>query len=96
MKCIKLMADYQCYPIWNTSPGEYGDMSPRDLPISKELQDRILNWAAVYDGTLDPEYPPNSGFMSAELEGDFKQEGERLVAMLRDELGPDFSVTLQL
>lgn len=71
-------------------------MSPCDLPISKELRDRILNWAVVYDGTLDSDYPPNSGFKSSELEGDFKREGERLVKMLRDELGPDFSVTLKV
>ncbi|MDR6236878.1 hypothetical protein [Pseudomonas oryzihabitans] len=95
MKYIKLMADYQCYPIWNMSPGEYGDMAPCELPISKELQERLLKWAAIYDETLDVDYPPNSGFKSEELEREFKFEGERLVASLRDELGPGFFVSLK-
>jgi len=28
MKMIKLMPDYQCHPLWNVSPGEYGDIDP--------------------------------------------------------------------
>jgi hypothetical protein len=96
VKCIKLMADYQCYPIWNMSPGEYGDMAPCELPISKELQERLLKWAAIYDETLDVDYPPNSGFKSEELEREFKSEGERLVISLRGELGPEFSVSLKV
>ena len=96
MKCIKLMADYQCYPIWNMSLGEYGDMAPCELPISKELQERLLKWAAIYDETLDVDYPPSSGFKNEVLEREFKSEGERLVRSLRDELGPEYSVSLRL
>ncbi len=55
-----------------------------------------MKWAAIYDETLDVEYPPNSGFKSEELERDFKLEGERLVINLRDELGPGFSVSLKV
>lgn len=90
------MADYQCHPVWNMSPGEYGDMDPYELPISKELQERLLKWAAIYDETLDVDYPPNSGFKSEELEREFKLEGERLVISLRGELGPEFSVSLKV
>jgi hypothetical protein len=78
------------------SPDEYGDMDPCELPISKELQKRLLKWAAIYDETLDVDYPPNSGFKSEELEREFKLEGERLVISLRDELGPEFSVSLKV
>lgn len=90
------MADYQCYPIWNMSPGEYGDMAPCELPISKDLQESLLKWVAIYDEILDVEYPPNSGFKSEGLERDFKLEGERLVMDLRSELGPEFSVSLKI
>jgi hypothetical protein len=45
MKNIKLMADYQCHPLWNMSPGEYGDINPDDLPISQELKDQLNAWA---------------------------------------------------
>ncbi|MGX1173637.1 hypothetical protein [Pseudomonas sp. R151218B TE3479] len=96
MKYIKLMADYQCFPIWDMSPDEYGDIDPCELPISKELQVRILKWAAIYDETLDVDYPPNSGFKSEEAEHEFRREGERLAIMLREELGADFSVVLKV
>ncbi|SDU23561.1 hypothetical protein [Pseudomonas orientalis] len=96
MKKIKLMADYQCHPLWNMSPDEYGDIDPCDLPISKELQLRLSKWANMYDETLDADYPPNSGFKSEELEREFKREGERLAESLRSELGPAFSVSLKV
>lgn len=95
MKNIKLMADYQCHPLWNMSPGEYGDIAPCELPISKELQQGLSRWAAMYDETLDADYPPNSGFKSEALEHEFKREGERLAECLRRELGPDFSIFLK-
>lgn len=78
------------------SSDEYGDINPCKLPISKELQLRLLKWASIYDQTLDADYPPNSGFKIEELERDFKQEGERLVESLRAELGPEFSVVLKV
>lgn len=96
MKILKLMADYQCHPLWDMSPDEYGDIDPCGLPISKELQLRLSKWASTYDETLDIDYPPNSGFKSEELEREFKQEGERLAESLRNELGPDFSIFLKI
>lgn len=96
MRNIKLMADYQCYPLWDMSLDEYGDIAPCELPTSNELQLRLSKWAAVYDETLDADYPPNSGFKSEELEREFKREGERLAESLRSELGPDFSICLNV
>nr|WP_241197543.1 hypothetical protein [Pseudomonas capsici] len=78
------------------SPDEYGDIAPCELPISKELQLRLSKWAALYDESLDADYPPNSGFNSEELECEFKLEGERLAESLRCELGPDFSIFLKV
>ena len=95
MKNIKLMADYQCHPLWYMSPDEYRDIAPCELPISEELQKRLSKWAAIYDETLDADYPPNSGFKSEELEREFKREGERLAESLRNELGPDYSIFLK-
>ena len=92
MKVIKLMADYHCYPLWDMSPGECGDIAPSEIPISKELQQRLLNWAAIYNETLDQNYPPDSGFKDSEEESKFSNEGKELVECLRNELGSDFSV----
>ena len=73
MKIIKVMADYQCYPIWNMSPSEYSDMSPDELPISQGLKDRLYAWAHAFDATLNLEYPPDSGFKSEEAEDEFRK-----------------------
>ncbi len=34
MKRIKLMADYDCYPLWLDSDDEVGNIDPDVLPIS--------------------------------------------------------------
>jgi hypothetical protein len=78
------------------SPGEYGDVNPAELPISEKLQQRLSKWAAVYDDTLNLEYPLASGFESEEAEHAFKQEGGRLAELLRHELGSNFVVEVQI
>ena len=96
MKSIKLMADYQCHPLWNMSPCKYGDMSPDELPISQELKDQLHAWARAFDATLNMDYPPDSGFASDEAEAEFKRQGYRLADQLRNELGPEFIVTVHV
>ena len=49
MKTIKLMPDYQCYPLWDMTPGEYGDLDPMTLPIPELLQSQLMDWARVLD-----------------------------------------------
>jgi hypothetical protein len=95
MKHIKLMADYQCHPLWNMSPDKYGDIDPRQLPISEKLQLRLSSWAAVYDETLNLDDPRISGFVSENAERAFKSEGARLVELLRHELGPNYLVEVK-
>ncbi|MGF6611572.1 hypothetical protein OKW45_006494 [Paraburkholderia sp. WSM4175] len=75
MRKIKVMADYQCHPIWDMSPGMYGDVDPNTLPISMELKQRFADCARVFDETLDMSDPARSGFKSAEAEADFKAKG---------------------
>lgn len=96
MKCIKLMADYQCHPLWNMSKDEYGDLNPDDLPISQHLKNQLHSWAQAFDATLNMDYPPDSGFESAEAEVEFKREGYRLAEQLRKELGSEFKVKVHV
>jgi len=93
VKAIKLMADYHCFPIWDMTPGGYRDVAPGELPISKELQRRLLSWASSYDETLDADYPPSSGFKSDVDESNFRREAESLLKCLRAELGPDVDIS---
>ncbi|MCG5258654.1 hypothetical protein EM868_22520 [Cupriavidus gilardii] len=96
MKKIKLMADYYCFPLWEASPGEVGNIDPADLPISPQLRIRLLKWAEKLDKTLNMDYPPDSRFPSEAEERQFKREGFELADELRSELGPDYEVILHL
>ncbi|MEN6630038.1 MAG: hypothetical protein ABFC42_10360 [Sulfuricella sp.] len=90
------MADYQCWPLWEASPGQVGNIDPNDLPISQGLRERLLEWAFTYDRTLNMADPISSGFKSAEAEVKFKRQGHELVEQLRKELGSGFVVTVKL
>lgn len=96
MKTIKLMADYECHPLWHVSPDEFGDIDPESLPMSTELQAGLKAWAQDYDATLNMDAPQDSGFESEEQERRFKAQGHRLADQLRAELGSDFVVTTQI
>lgn len=93
MKAIKLMADYQCHPLWDMTTGQYGDIDPADLPLSEELKRRLNEWARRYDETLNMESPQDSGFKNDSLETEFNVEGHRLAECLRNELGPTYAIT---
>lgn len=90
------MADYQCHPLWNLSPNQYGDINPDDLSISRDLKNRLHAWARAYDATLNMDYPPDSGFESDEEEAEFKREGYRLAEQLKKELGPEFIISIHV
>lgn len=64
-RAICVMADYECHPLW-LSGGEVGDVSPEDpaLALTSDLAERLDNWAAEYDRTLNREDPKPSGFPS--------------------------------
>lgn len=96
MRVIKLMADYQCFPLWETSPGQVGNIDPKDLPISHELKMQLLAWAQIYDETLNMDDPTCSGFQSDEDEIEFKRVGNELGERLKAELGIDFNVKIKI
>ncbi|RBB31702.1 hypothetical protein DPV79_40645 [Burkholderia reimsis] len=94
MRKIKVMADYQCHPLWDMSPGMYGDIDPNTLPISVELKQRLTDWAREFDETLDMVDPAKSGFKSEEAVAAFKSRGVQLADQLQKELGSDFIVSV--
>lgn len=96
MKAIKLMANYECHPLWHASNDQFGDIAPEDLPLSEGLKSRLHEWARLYDETQDKDSPLNSGFKSEELEAEFKAKGHRLATQLQNELGSDFVVITQI
>jgi hypothetical protein len=93
-KVMKLMADYQCFPLWEYRDGELtGNVNPDDLPLTRELKSALHAWSASYDRTLNQEYPPDSGFASPAEEEAFETEGKRLWKELQAQLGPEYQVS---
>jgi len=92
MKKLKLMADYQCSPLWKACDNEVGNVDPRTLPISEELSHDLEEWALMYDSTLNMDDPSNSGFDSVESENAFKKMGEVLVRRWQKELGDQYTI----
>jgi hypothetical protein len=88
MNTIKVMADYECWPLWN---GE--NLDPNSLPLSAYLQEQLAAWAERYDETLLDEYPPESGFSSESEAEQFVDDGRELARMLALELGQEYAVT---
>jgi hypothetical protein len=89
---IKLMADYGGCVLWHADDQEFGGIDPAELPISAELRHDLHKWAEWYDGTLDQNDPPDSGFPTAGDDEAFEAEGRRLWRELRKELGADVTV----
>jgi hypothetical protein len=92
MNQIKLMADYDCFPLWGFIDGEFGNIDPNELLLSEDIKTQLLQWAKIYDSTLDKNDPSNSGFVSIESELEFKKFGDKLAQQLRLELGDTYLV----
>ena len=96
MRALKLMADYDCFPLWEASPGVVGNVDPESLPISEDLKCALAYWAKAYDDTLNRDDPSSSGFRSKQAEDAFCMQGNQLLPRLKKELGPDYSVLLKI
>ncbi len=92
MKEIKLMADYDCYPLWKTWRREYDNVAPETLGLSESLIQDLILWADKYDSTLNRQNPVESGFKSCQDEQDFEQEGMRLFNCLKSQLEGEYLV----
>lgn len=82
---IKVMADYDCPPLWCDGDG-VGPIDPADLEISAKLAEDLWAWGADYDGTLNRDDPVNSGFASTTEEVRFEDTGRALTRRLAREL----------
>ena len=96
MKKIKLMADYHCYPLWDMSQDNYGDIDPASLPISTELKEDLIKWSEIYNNTLDLNNPKDAGFKDKENEVNFKLLGMKLAERLKRELGDEYFIITKL
>lgn len=96
MRILKIMADYDCFPLWEATPGQVGNVDPGSLPISKQLQAELAAWAQIFNHTLNQDDPQKSGFVCTEEEKKFKVMGRALGERLQAELGADFMVKVKV
>ena len=89
-KKIKLMADYQCYPLWDID--KVGNIDPNKLPISAVLKKHLNIWAECYDEILVLEEPKLSGFKNKMEALAFEAQGQFLWRQLQKELGDTYKV----
>jgi len=89
---IKLMADYECYPLWWVNSDKIGNIDPETLPLSQETISRLEKWEESYNATLNWQDPGNSPDLSPEEEAAFEQEGISLWKQLQKELAPNYEV----
>lgn len=90
MRNIKLMADYECFALWDEDSVD--NLNPDELPISEELKYRIHRWEDAFDATLNRADPANSGFYTRDDLRRFDEEGLELWRQLRLELGDEYDV----
>nr|CTQ92304.1 hypothetical protein [Kibdelosporangium sp. MJ126-NF4] len=87
MKSIKLMADYQCSPLWLTGTTGKGNVSFYELPISEPLAADLWQWADNFEDTREGE------FATPEAGRRFAETGEQLAKRLATELGDEYVVS---
>lgn len=91
-KTIKLMSDYQCYPLWAMGNEAPANLAPNTLPLSSETLLGLEKWAAMFDSWMDLEEPASTTEPSATQVATFEAEGIRLWKQLRRELAPTYEV----
>ncbi len=89
-KKIKLMADYQCYPLWDIE--KVGNIDPNQLPISAVLKKHLNIWAECYDEILVIDNPKFSGFKNEVEALAFEAQGQFMWQQLQKELGNTYEV----
>lgn len=91
IRTIKLMADYDSFPLWKVDPG-IENIDPATLPLSADTQYRLRTWADTYDRTLNRADPAISGFHTPKEEAAFEIEGRALWLRLQQELAGQYRV----
>jgi hypothetical protein len=89
---IKVMAEYESFPLWHRDTSGKTNADPAALPISSELAQELLHWADVFDSTLNHSDPAASGFPDPAAEDDFYAGGQRLARRLVDELAGRYAI----
>jgi hypothetical protein len=89
-KRIKVMADYQCDPLWALDEERYGCFAPEMIDLSPQLATDLNAWAVAFDTSLNMDDPATGNWSDAQY-ADHVAEGRRLAGRLKRER-PDLMV----
>jgi hypothetical protein len=89
-KRIKVMADYQCDPLWALDEERYGCFAPEMLDVSPELAADLNAWALAYATSLNLDDPATGNWTDAQYAA-HAAEGRRLAGRLKRER-PDLMI----
>jgi hypothetical protein len=91
-KELKLMPDYDCYPLWVRDDAGLENIDPNSLNIPASLKQSLEIWKKEYDSTYVRNNPIESGFKSMSDEKKYYEEGKKLYYELLKELGHAYKV----
>lgn len=89
-RSVKVMADYDCHPLWALDPGVVGNFAPEDLGLSEELARDLNEWAAAFNSFLDRDNPAES-LASPQQHSAHESQGRQLAIRLARER-PDLEI----
>lgn len=90
-KVLKLMPEYECYPIWiSDNGGIFKNIPPSNLNISEDLLNKITYWDKIYEDAYNRLNPIASGIKEEQLIL-FKKQGMEIYVQLLLEL-PDHEI----
>jgi hypothetical protein len=87
---VKVMADYDCHPLWTLDEGRYGDFAPETLDLSPELTSDLNAWAEAYTSSLNSDDPANSRWTDEQHKAHEKAGRPLAVRLARER--PDLTV----
>lgn len=91
-KYIKLMPDYECFPLWHNGKKISGDIDPVTLPLSDKLIKELCIWSDYYDSLLNWSDPVSSGFKCEDDKNQFIVDGAKIKLSIKEELGETYNV----
>ena len=91
---LKLMWDYQCWPLWENNGVIFKTFDPATFPLSESTLARLQAWAAIPDAKLAEHISaPQDMTWTEEEKRSFEAEGLELWRILRRELGSGFHIS---
>ncbi len=89
-RSIKVMADYDCHPLWALDPGIVGNYAPDLLGLSETLTRDLNEWADAFNSFLDRDNPADTQISPSDL-ATHEAHGRQLAIRLARER-PDLEI----